>query len=166
MDASPLLLEFVNTVDVEIATDAFGTPGELTAWLLERDLIDSAARADTVLLTQTVQLRTALRAAMAAHHGDRPDPDAGLLCRALSPFPLRVCCADGPGLSPANDGAAGGVARVAVAGTWARLKICSEETCQWAFHDASKNRSRTWCSMRVCGNRTKTRAYRARQRAE
>ena len=51
------------------------------------------------------------------------------------------------------------------AGTWPRLKVCVEDTCQWAFIDSSKNRSRSWCSMRICGNRTKTRAYRARNRA-
>ncbi|MGW2158652.1 CGNR zinc finger domain-containing protein [Nonomuraea sp. NPDC001699] len=37
-------------------------------------------------------------------------------------------------------------------------------TCQRAFIDTSGNRSRSWCSMRVCADRTKTRAYRARKR--
>jgi len=49
------------------------------------------------------------------------------------------------------------------AGTWDRLKACAAEDCQWAFYDTSRNRSRTWCSMEVCGNRAKTRAYRARR---
>ncbi|MGH2778535.1 MAG: CGNR zinc finger domain-containing protein, partial [Actinomycetota bacterium] len=31
-----------------------------------------------------------------------------------------------------------------------------------AFYDHSKNRSGKWCTMRVCGNRAKTRAYRER----
>ncbi|MGZ8667616.1 MAG: CGNR zinc finger domain-containing protein, partial [Solirubrobacterales bacterium] len=30
----------------------------------------------------------------------------------------------------------------------------------------SRNRSRTWCSMEVCGNRAKTRSYRHRRRHE
>lgn len=34
-----------------------------------------------------------------------------------------------------------------------RLKICGH--CGWLFLDRSKNRSRTWCDMAVCGNRTK-----------
>ena len=46
-------------------------------------------------------------------------------------------------------------------GTWRRLKACREDTCQWAFYDRSKNRSGTWCSMAVCGNRAKARAYRS-----
>ncbi|HEY3922238.1 MAG TPA: CGNR zinc finger domain-containing protein [Gaiellaceae bacterium] len=48
-------------------------------------------------------------------------------------------------------------------GTWRRLKVCRK--CEWAFYDASKNRSGSWCSMQLCGNRQKTRAYRARKRS-
>jgi predicted RNA-binding Zn ribbon-like protein len=54
------------------------------------------------------------------------------------------------------------VVEAQAAGTWARLKACPAEDCHWAFFDASRNRSRTWCSMQVCGNRAKARAYRAR----
>jgi predicted RNA-binding Zn ribbon-like protein len=46
-------------------------------------------------------------------------------------------------------------------GTWARLKAC--RNCHWAFYDYSRNRSAGWCSMSLCGNRLKTRAYRARR---
>ncbi len=45
-------------------------------------------------------------------------------------------------------------------GTFARLKAC--RNCHWSFYDYSPNRSATWCSMQLCGNRRKTRAYRAR----
>lgn len=34
-----------------------------------------------------------------------------------------------------------------------RLKICSN--CGWLFLDRSRNKSRTWCDMAVCGNRAK-----------
>jgi predicted RNA-binding Zn ribbon-like protein len=44
------------------------------------------------------------------------------------------------------------------------MKACADDECEWAFYDSSKNRSRTWCSMEVCGNRAKTRAYRARRK--
>jgi hypothetical protein len=56
-------------------------------------------------------------------------------------------------------------ARLAVLGQWDRLKICAAGECRWAFYDRSRNRSRTWCSMRVCGNRTKARNWRQRTRA-
>jgi predicted RNA-binding Zn ribbon-like protein len=38
-----------------------------------------------------------------------------------------------------------------------RLKICPN--CEWLFLDRSKNRSRTWCDMAVCGNRMKARLH-------
>jgi predicted RNA-binding Zn ribbon-like protein len=45
-------------------------------------------------------------------------------------------------------------------GSWKRLKCCRNHECRWAFYDHSKNRSATWCSMQICGNRTKIRTYR------
>jgi predicted RNA-binding Zn ribbon-like protein len=50
-------------------------------------------------------------------------------------------------------------------GTWPRLKACRNHDCRWAFYDYSRNRSASWCSMQLCGNRTKTRAYRRRHAA-
>lgn len=42
----------------------------------------------------------------------------------------------------------------------ARLRECASETCGWLFLDFSKNGSRRWCDMRVCGNRRKARRHR------
>lgn len=41
-----------------------------------------------------------------------------------------------------------------------RLRQC--ETCVLHFHDTSKNATRRWCSMRLCGNRAKVAKYAAR----
>jgi predicted RNA-binding Zn ribbon-like protein len=49
-------------------------------------------------------------------------------------------------------------------GTWQRLKAC--RNCHWSFYDESPNRSATWCSMKLCGNRSKTRTYRRRTRSK
>jgi predicted RNA-binding Zn ribbon-like protein len=49
-----------------------------------------------------------------------------------------------------------------VDGTWSRLKACRADDCHWAFYDHARNHSRHWCSMAVCGNRTKARTYRQR----
>ena len=46
-------------------------------------------------------------------------------------------------------------------GSWSRLKACRH--CCWSFYDKSPNRSGTWCSMQLCGNRAKTRSYRRRK---
>jgi predicted RNA-binding Zn ribbon-like protein len=44
-----------------------------------------------------------------------------------------------------------------------RIKECpSGEGCGWLFLDSSKNRSRTWCSMKSCGNSAKVKRFRAR----
>jgi predicted RNA-binding Zn ribbon-like protein len=40
----------------------------------------------------------------------------------------------------------------------ARLKMCPGRGCGWLFYDATKNASRVWCEMQVCGNRAKARA--------
>jgi predicted RNA-binding Zn ribbon-like protein len=75
-----------------------------------------------------------------------------------------------PALVPRAGGVDGAVGRVLATvylamldGSWSRLKCCRNHHCRWAFYDYSKNRSASWCSMQLCGNRRKTRAYRARR---
>lgn len=44
-----------------------------------------------------------------------------------------------------------------------RIRVCAN--CGWLFLDSSRNRSRIWCDMAVCGNRQKARRhYRSRNR--
>jgi predicted RNA-binding Zn ribbon-like protein len=55
--------------------------------------------------------------------------------------------------------------------TSARLKLvreCALKTCGWLFLDTSRNQTRRWCDMRVCGNRAKVRRFynRTRNKAE
>lgn len=182
-DSALLLRDFVNTYDVDCDIDDFGAPCDLSGWLIERGLTPPGTRADESDLALAIALREGLRTAMLGHHDPAatappadlaqptdPDRPPGL-DRLLAALPLRVSL-DGPALIPLRDGVRGGLATVAAAvmrsaaeGDWPRLKVCREATCRWAFLDTSKNRSRNWCSMRMCGNRTKTRAYRARRRA-
>jgi predicted RNA-binding Zn ribbon-like protein len=44
-----------------------------------------------------------------------------------------------------------------------QLRCCASETCRWLFLDASKNKTRRWCDMKVCGNRMKARRFHARK---
>ena len=37
----------------------------------------------------------------------------------------------------------------------ARIRHCANAKCLWLFLDDSKNGSRRWCSMQLCGNRAK-----------
>jgi predicted RNA-binding Zn ribbon-like protein len=46
----------------------------------------------------------------------------------------------------------------------ARLHVCASDTCRWLFLDTSKNRTRRWCDMKICGNRAKARRYSAAHR--
>jgi len=42
-------------------------------------------------------------------------------------------------------------------GDLGRLKLCAG--CHWLFLDASRNYSRRWCTMEVCGTHEKARRY-------
>jgi predicted RNA-binding Zn ribbon-like protein len=46
------------------------------------------------------------------------------------------------------------------------VRLCAADPCEWLFLDTSKNRSRRWCNMRVCGNREKARRHYQRTRHE
>jgi predicted RNA-binding Zn ribbon-like protein len=45
----------------------------------------------------------------------------------------------------------------------ARVRTCAVDTCRWLFLDTSKNHTRRWCNMKVCGNRMKARRFQARR---
>ena len=106
---------------------------------------------------------------MANHEGtDR----GGALTAVGEQLPLRLASSGAvPGLRPVHDGARGALSEVLIAvnaavddGSWPRLNVCASDECEWAYYDRSKNRSRTWCEW-GCGNKIKTRNYRARQRS-
>lgn len=44
-----------------------------------------------------------------------------------------------------------------------RLRSCSDPACTMVFYDTSKNNTRRWCSMSICGNRDKVARFRARR---
>ena len=146
---------FINSVDLENEVDW------LPDWLEERGL-------DAGELARARELREALRGLVLANNVFPLDDSAlGVVNAAASRL----------GLELAGDGrlhvhARGGDAVdevLAVAfeamldGSFGRLKAC--RNCHWSFYDYSPNRSATWCSMQLCGNRTKTRAYRRRRKS-
>lgn len=45
-----------------------------------------------------------------------------------------------------------------------RIRKCESEACVVHFYDTSKKGSRRWCSMNICGNKSKVAAYQRRQR--
>jgi predicted RNA-binding Zn ribbon-like protein len=173
-----IVRSFVNTLDIDDGIERLATPAELAAWLGEQGLTgDEAAtpRATAADLRRAIELREALRAHLLAHH-DQPLPaDAAATLDAAARrarLTVRFTAGDATDLQPEAGGVDGAlgrllaiVARAIDDGTWRRLKACPADTCQWAFYDASRNRSAVWCDMRVCGNRAKVRGFRERTRA-
>ena len=150
---------FVNTLDVGSGADQLLTGEALQVWLDEHDLL-RGARVSPADVDAARRLREAIRGLLLENNGMNVRTEsAQRLGRAR--------------LEPAADGVTGALGRlVAIVaasmadGTWSRLKACRADRCGWAFYDRARNHSRQWCSMAVCGNRTKARAYRRRHAAQ
>ncbi len=168
-----LLVEFVNTRNLEDETDLIDEPKALERWIddhaggLEVGAVDAGSR------RRLLALRESLRALLRTNNGGEAGGDE---LRALREAAERsrfrtTFSEDGPlRIDPEGDGPEAFEARLLLAleriqslGGWPRLKACTADDCQWAFYDTSRNRSRTWCSMEECGNREKTRRYRRRK---
>ena len=149
----------MNTLDVEDGSDALSP-----AWLVEHGL------GETDDVEPVRRLRGALRALLLSHNGAPLDADAVATLDALSRS-ASVFVGFAPDGNPrleAEEPIGRTLAIVAQAeadGTWERLKICPANDCRWAFYDFSRNHSRTWCSMSMCGNRAKARTYRSKASA-
>ena len=165
-----LVQQFVNSVDREHAREWIGTPNELRDWLVERDLPANGLTERDV--GRAHELRESLRRLLVANNERTVDHEAiDAVNRAIERSRLRPeLTPEGPRLlSSAGgvDAALGPLLAVALdamrEGTWPRLKACRQ--CRWSFYDYSRNRSATWCSMSICGNRLKTRAYRRRRQS-
>lgn len=173
-----LVQAFVNTAarEGERHWEAFADPGSLRSWLRRRGLLTDSGAVEEADVGRAREVREALRTLLAANNGGGADARAvEVLNEAAERARLGVRFGkDGRVvLSPAAGGLDGALGRVLAdvhagmeEGTWRRLKACSNGGCAWAFYDRSKNRSGRWCSMDVCGNRTKTRAYRRRTSAQ
>lgn len=147
--ATTLVVDFLNTLDVETRSDVLDRPATWSTWARERGLVagdPELARSvrgalRNVLSGVSAELPT-VTLTVSAEHGD-----------------LRL-------VPTARDDATSTVlaafATVAAQEGLSRFKLCGADDCRWAFHDHSKNHSRTWCDMAVCGNRAKSRKYRAR----
>jgi predicted RNA-binding Zn ribbon-like protein len=191
-----LCLDFVNTVDPRHASgrrEYLDSYPALAAWGSHAGAIDAAqgdrlreaaagdpAEADRVL-GRAIGLREALYPLFSrAASGQPPAPDdlgvlQAELTRALPHLQIAWAPAgfarEWEGGSPALDQVLWPVswsaAELALHGPLDRIRECpGQGNCGWLFLDLSKNASRHWCDMRVCGNRAKARRHYARARAE
>lgn len=166
------LRAFTNTVDFEDGVDVIATPEGLRGWLVDNGRLRTDATVGEAAHRRAIAIREGIRALAEANNGeelDRRRVDA--MNRAAAEFPVTLSVAPGRwGLEAAEqaDTALAGIMAIMLRamddGSWARVKSCRSETCRWVFLDESRNHSGTWCSMRVCGSRSKARAYRARRR--
>ena len=169
-----LVSAFVNTLEKNVTRpdeESLDSPDALRSWMDEHGIPPGPDMAPADL-KRAIEFREAMRLLLLANNV--ADIDADTLRRlreAADEGLIRVEVRDdGEAFArPAREGVPALFARLLAAvadaqcaGTWDRLKACAADDCQWAFYDSSRNHSRTWCSMEVCGNRAKTRAYRAR----
>jgi predicted RNA-binding Zn ribbon-like protein len=164
-----LVRRFVNTVDREHGREWLPTPEALEAWC-DTNGLELGTTLGEHDLRRALEVREAIRALARANNGGQLQGEAvSTLNHALRAARVEVALDDAgaPSLdthATAVDGALGRLLAVVLAamldGSWRRMKSCRQ--CGWLFYDYSSNRSATWCSMQICGNRRKTRAYRSR----
>jgi predicted RNA-binding Zn ribbon-like protein len=160
-----LLQRFINSHNHDFPDDwdRIETAAKAAKWLKEKGLIEPRDRISAADATRLRELREALRALIVA--SGTPNATAAAVVRTQR-AELRMTVDDTGTtvLTPAGRGADAAVAKLLgilheaqLTGDWARMKACRH--CEYAFFDRSKNRSAAWCSMSICGNRTKNRTY-------
>ena len=166
-----LVQAFVNSVDLEDGPEELATPEALGGWLSGRGLLPPGSLPGEDDLRHAIALREALRGLVGANSGGAVYPvDVATLNEAAAASKLRARFGpDGKArLEPDVRGVTGALGRIVAAAftamaddDWTRLKLCSSQTCRWAFFDRSRNHSSRWCTMASCGNRAKARRFRA-----
>jgi predicted RNA-binding Zn ribbon-like protein len=167
-----LVQQFLNTVDIEAEHDGFVDSVGVRSWFLGERLISPNARVADAERQLAVDVREALRNLVATNAGASLPPRSLRILNRTGHSGLHVRFeADGwARLVAKTTGVQGGIATILAAversmaeGTWPRLKVCRRDACRWVFYDRSKNRSGTWCTMAICGSRTKSASYYHRQ---
>jgi predicted RNA-binding Zn ribbon-like protein len=184
-----LVLDFVNTRDAWLNEsrrhEFLRDHDALVAWALAAGALDAPPRRcgdGAAVHARALALRDALFALLAPlaeggcagpHARPRAEAVAAVDAAwdALAARPRLDPATLAPGWSDAPDAPLGPVLASALellrGGELDRLKQCPgpDGWCGWLFLDRTKNRSRRWCSMAVCGNPAKMRARAARRRA-
>lgn len=169
--SAALIKDFVNTYEVEGGTDSLATNAAMTEWFRERDLMSGTTAIDDAAAAKIRDVREALRRVLGGHN-DEPVPRAAVdvlneaaessrLCVKFTPEGSVLACTS-TGADAAISGLIAAVHMAMTDDSWQRLKACRRHDCRWIFYDHSRNQSKTWCSMEVCGNRTKAETYRQR----
>ncbi|MCD2195394.1 CGNR zinc finger domain-containing protein [Actinomycetospora endophytica] len=178
-------LDFVNTVLVDggAPVDRLPAPADLAGWVAASGLGEEFGVPDRIAPTvhaTAIALRGALKAGFDAVVTGEPVPDEAVasLNAVLRTGPgseLRGLPGDDLRLRPAVDLTADATAlpwlladagaRLLVGDRARLLRRCANhDTCVLMFLDTSRSHTRRWCSMDLCGNRSKVAAHGARAR--
>jgi predicted RNA-binding Zn ribbon-like protein len=172
-----LVQAFVNThydLTAERGGEILLEPEELRTWLKVRGLIDGRHLLDADDLDRARAVREGLRALAFLNNGQSLNDDTlDAMHRASTGVRTEIRIErGGPRFVPVAtgiDAAIGALlaitARAMIDGSWLRFKACPGRDCGWAFYDHSRNQGARWCSMKVCGDREKARAYYQRKTA-
>jgi predicted RNA-binding Zn ribbon-like protein len=171
---------FVNTRDVDLGhpgEEELTSPDVLKEFLVAHCGLSPSTSVRAPELRRAIEIREAMRALLLRNNDGRPVPDEavttlndavkraelGARFGADARPVLEVCC--GSDFNAAVGRMLAAMINSMNDHTFGRLKACPRASCNWVFYDRSKNHSGTWCSMAVCGNREKARAYRDRAKA-
>jgi predicted RNA-binding Zn ribbon-like protein len=171
-----LVQAYVNTTDHE-QLEALSSPTDLQGWLGGHGLLADGPPPSASDLRRALEVREAVRVLLQLNNvraGSQVasatlDEVFATLDEAATRARLSLEFGEGgarlASRAPGTNGALGRLLVLLFAamvdGSWSRLKAC--RNCRWIFYDYSRNRSATWCSMVLCGNRQKTRLYRSRR---
>ncbi|MGH4028313.1 CGNR zinc finger domain-containing protein [Actinomycetota bacterium Odt1-20B] len=171
LTGEPLSLDLLNTRwnHDGLSRDLLADEAGLGIWLAANSLDDRFA-ADAPTLRHTLTARDALRAVV-----DGAPGDAAALARVdqiLGHGRIRATLtAEGPGEEPEFGDRAWGPGWLAARDYLGlltkapdRIRACAHDACVLHFFDTSRNGTRRWCSMAVCGNRAKASRHYARSR--
>lgn len=170
-----IVQEFINSNDREAGLDELDSTEALARWLLDHQLLKSRVRPSHADLQRAREFRELLRAlALANNNLEMTHRERLALNKQLARlnFVAVVDDRDGVHLESAESGVDEALAEIAgivvaemLRGRWGRLKACGRGVCRWVFYDQSKNAAGTWCSMSICGSRTKAKSYYRRRHA-
>lgn len=169
-----LVQAFANSIDLLTEQDVFTGPEMLRAWLVTRHLLEKEEAISQEDFGRALTFREALRSLVRANNGTACEANALEVlnqCAQRAHLSLHFADDGHSHLQADASGLNGVIGRLLIIvftavnqGTWARLKACSNQACQWVYYDTSKNRSGAWCTMAMCGNRFKTHTYRQRRK--
>ena len=183
-------LDFINTQMIVKGnpTDLLGGCEDLVAWLVQAHMVDKVQAAMVMtqwghedqeqLFEQGVMFRRTLRdmvARIVARKSIAGSAIASInhILSRCPGYPQLVYKKGGytrqfQSQAVQKDGLLAPLAEAAsdllCSGKWSLVKKCGNPACILYFYDTTKNHTRNWCSMQLCGNRKKVAAHYQRKR--